>query len=56
MLGNRILDEECIKHFINEFSLDAVKNNIISIDKEYAINNNLHLFDKLDNLFAAICK
>lgn len=41
------LDENEIKCFVNELSLEGAKSNITSIDKEYAINNNDDFFEKL---------
>ena len=48
------LDEDCIINFINNLSLDKVKYNVTRIEKEYAINNNSHLFNKLKALFETI--
>ena len=49
------LDENCIKRFINELSLEEVKHNITRIDKKYSICNNSHLFNKIEELFSAFC-
>ena len=49
------LNEDCIKRFIDNLSLNQVKNNIARIDKEYSISNNSHLFNKLEELLARVC-